>query len=318
MFTILINLAFMAYVANAKFRPSPVGIWMMNSASRGRDSSGQRNHAKPHDVKLTSGPMGEQNTAYEFYGRITSYLSIPHSESMDVGANGSFTFTAFVKTAKSTAAFIDYNQNSPYALHIWSYPSFTLNANMPSRSPHRSHEKYFLSLKLTANTWHFIGVSQDSPKTKLIGVVDDKSETDDFGGWKVYTNTSETYLGRRLSESNSFLEGKMSCTMLFNVPLSFNEMQRARKFCMKNAKKSDSVFKKFSDGAIPSHHRLTQRQAEALIQCSRLCHKNDACMSFSYELTTKACVLSNTDFFLETVSTETATGMDVYSTFFFR
>jgi hypothetical protein len=169
---------------------------------------------------------------------------------MDVGANGSFTFTAFVNTGKSTAAFVDYNVPPPLGLHIWSYPSYDLFVNMPKRSPHQSSGVTF-NLKLTANRWHFIGVSYDMAKKQLIGMVDKKTEAKSFGGWTVYTKTTQTWIGRRLTESNSYLRGKMSCAMLFSVGLSIDEMQRARKHCMKFAKQQGKWVCLSSDCAGP-------------------------------------------------------------------
>jgi hypothetical protein len=90
---------------------------MMNAESQGKDQSGFGNDAIPYDVTLTTGPTGEKNTGYKFHGRESSYLSVKGSNSMDVGVNGSFTFTAFVKLERKTATFIEYVSGQ----HVWSY-----------------------------------------------------------------------------------------------------------------------------------------------------------------------------------------------------
>jgi hypothetical protein len=197
----------------AKFTPQPVGVWLMNADWKGKDQSGFGNDATPNDVTLTTGPMGEKDTAYKYYGRASSYLSVKGSSSMDVGSNGSFTFTAFVRIQRKTAAFLEYNEG----VHIWSYHSNYLYTNLVNRAPFFSRSTNFKTLALTLGSWHFIAVSYDKTSSKLTAVIYEKLEQREPGGFDLYTQTNPILLGTRFGITSGYLLGDMSCAMLFSI-----------------------------------------------------------------------------------------------------
>ena len=210
---------------------------MMNTEWEGRDSSGFGNHATATGVTFTIGPTGEDGTAYRFYGRASSHLLVKGSQSMDVGANGSFAFTAFVnmRSNKKTGAFIDFNHPDAYALHVWSHPDYNLFLNMPERA-NLHHIFQLTNLSFISDAWHFVGVSYDITTGKVIGLVDNKTAVESAGNHTVATNTPVILLGGHSKKSHSYLLGDMSCAMLFSVSLSVDDMKRAKKYCMKQAR----------------------------------------------------------------------------------
>jgi hypothetical protein len=72
----------------------------------------------------------------------------------------------------------------------------------------------------------------------------------------------------------------------------------------------------YSTGVIPNGKHLEKKESNGILRCSGFCHKNDACMSFSYNAGSKECVLSNIDFFREDVSITKVVGVEIYSMFF--
>ena len=88
----------------------PVGIWMLNEANQATDLSGSGNHGTPFGITLTTGPMGEANTAFRYAGTSKSYVIINGSTSMDVGKYGLFTFVSFIKTQKGSAPFLKFEK----------------------------------------------------------------------------------------------------------------------------------------------------------------------------------------------------------------
>ena len=198
----------------------------------GEDLSGNGNDAALDDVTLAEGPFGVRDTAYRFHGRATSYGRISSSSSMNVGHNGSFTFTAFIRTDLKMVPFLEYRGDNGYGLHIWAYPSEKLYINVMSGVTRTSNFNNVMDVSV--NDWHFVGVSYDINAQTLMGVVDENSEV--VPGFVVTRAATEgdAYLGLRVGSPG--LLGEMSCVMLFSVGLSLDDVQRVKEYCGKHLK----------------------------------------------------------------------------------
>jgi hypothetical protein len=230
---------------------------MMNEEWEGKDQSGYGNDATLHGVTLVDGPTGEKRTAFAFAGSKNSYLSVRGSDSLDVGRNGSFSFTSWVYVIKKFGAFVDYG--NPTGMHVWSWPSYTVFA-MPYGSATLSI--LFNTLPIPPKTWSFIGISYDNASLNSICVVGDKNKSMVLDVFNIITNTSYITFGKhncRPPNPKSHFRGSMSCAMIFNAPLSADDMNRAKRYCMKMAKPySKSIFvitpKEGAHGNKRGHH----------------------------------------------------------------
>jgi hypothetical protein len=83
------------------------------------------------------------------------------------------------------------------------------------------------------NTWSFIGVSYDKASSKVIGLVGAMTEQRNLASFNVYTQVKTIIFGKRAGQYSSYLLGGMSCAMMFSVGLSIDDMNRAKKYCMK-------------------------------------------------------------------------------------
>jgi hypothetical protein len=212
--------------------PEPIGFWPMNFKTMTKDVSGNENHGIGYGLKLAKGPSGKDNTALQFAGISTSYMKIARTALLDVGATGSFAYTSFINTDKSTACLWEWTDQT----YVWSWTYKELVANFPSRV---NTQRYYNteSLPLEYNKWLFIGVSFDVVKWKLVLKVNDNVKSFNVSPRNLArTTASWIHLGHRSGsgsiEQKSYYRGRMSCVMLYNVALTPEEMERAMRFCL--------------------------------------------------------------------------------------
>jgi hypothetical protein len=226
------------------FDPQPVGFWPLSEASGFHDDSGYGNHARGSDVTLTSGPSKLANTAYEFHGRDTSFLKIARAPVLDLGAKGSFSYSAFIYLTKTTGSLMEWNPIPKYyGLHFWisSSTGEFLKVVIPDYTTHDNvniiNENHIPAVPLKRNTWQFVAVSYDFQNGKITIKVDSTVESMTVSKIRPRTNGNIPfiYIGRRVRYdylSESLFKGKMSCVMLFNQTLTTDQLEEARKYCL--------------------------------------------------------------------------------------
>ena len=211
----------------------PIAFWPLNKDSKLTDVSGYGHDASGSDVTLAQGPNKMADSAYEFYGRESSFLTITPTPVLEVGFNGSFTYCAYIYSTKETGAIMDWNLHSGYGLYFWLWrPNNMLTVYVPDRS---TATVIIKSLPFTLNSWHFVAASYSYEDGTLIAMVDDVNETWSVPKVHAKSNSPFVYIGRRVfndAKSWSPFLGKMSSVMLFNQALTLDDLKIVKSYSL--------------------------------------------------------------------------------------
>ncbi|XP_064626600.1 uncharacterized protein LOC135487130 [Lineus longissimus] len=292
--------------------PQPIGFWPLDKESGFTDISGYEHNARGSDVTLATGPNEIADTAYEFYGRETSFLNITRTPMLDVGVNGSFSYSAYVYSTKTTGCLLEWDPMGSVGTHglmfwIWPNSEFFIHIPGTGTGPHGTGSN-IPELAVTLNDWHFVAASYNYQTGQLIMKVDSWLWTKSKIKRHAKTDSSFLWIGKRTREKSipeqSWFEGRMSCVMLFNQALTEDNLEELRTYCLDRKGRirkmaNDSIeyepFEhKASDRAIkPSHLFASKADVTSEIECARLCIQSDpSCITISYSASTFECKLS--------------------------
>jgi hypothetical protein len=228
-----------------QFSRGLVAFWPFNRAFQGKDISGYGNHASIHGAKFQPGPTGLPEGALQFYGNAGSYVTTPNAQTLDAGQGQGFALTMFIRTSFK-AIFIPFlewkvegkggNQKGVKLCLLMHY--LTLRTGGASEMP------MFTKLNFQYGAWNFIGVSYNKSSQEVIGVVNERSEV--MSATSVPQTSLSMILGKLvLSREESggtrgpiicSFRGRVSCTMIYETPMSLDDMRKARKVCFKRAR----------------------------------------------------------------------------------
>ncbi|XP_064630328.1 mucin-2-like isoform X2 [Lineus longissimus] len=275
------------------FTPNPVGFWPMNSQSVTRDASESRNDGLGHNLVLAEGPSGDKDTALAFSGNINSYMDIPASSILDVGAGGSFSYTGFIKLDRTGG-------------YIWAWLGPT-----PQSAITISNQRLLVILQsldigvgftdpklpqVELNRWSFIGVSYDYTNLLLRIKINEDDHVVPMPRLRARTDGSQIYVGKQphtvVSDANSF-RGSMSCLMLFDVALDASAMERVRAYCLvynAEVRSKKPCSKMGEHGKVSPHHSISvyhkkHSEGDVSYLVSGAIHSNGPrCLVFRYHI----------------------------------
>lgn len=205
--------------------PHPVGLYPFNDIYKTADASCYGNlGGTPQDVNLATGPFGKGNTAYEFAGIGTSYISIPRSRHLDT--KYSITILVWILQTGQAGSIIQYlNSDRGGEIHPTSTDSVeirTSRANSVTAQFVDRGGKLNAILKnkdtTSLNTWQYVGASYDHDSgTAKLWI--DGQEVHQISMGKLELSTDrDIQIGSGQGKGDSF-EGRISCIQVYDIAL---------------------------------------------------------------------------------------------------
>jgi hypothetical protein len=152
-------------------------------------------------------------------------MQVTGSSATDIGEGGFFTVTANVMIkAGVQASLVEWQGGA----HVWNGKNNALVVNLKTKHD-TTFAATFNSLRLEVDKWHFVGVSYDKTTKEFTGFLDGRHEVVTVGYQDIKTEPTAITFGKRIDEG--FLNGGMSCVMLFNLALTSNGMVKVMDYC---------------------------------------------------------------------------------------
>ncbi|XP_064622947.1 uncharacterized protein LOC135485126 [Lineus longissimus] len=293
------------------FYPKPIGFWPFTGDTLLADVSGNGNNAAGNDVSLTTGPYYLKTTGYRFSGRITSYMNITCTSTLDIGL-GSWTFGAFIKDNADTnkgGTLLHWKPDSGNGLQIRLAPDSSssnrevLSVVLRERDGESDYRHAFIGISLHTHNYESIRFDAKTPRICLSAP---PSTCYPIRNTQLITNVPNIRVGSKDS-ANGYFVGDIFCLMLFNVSLPERDVNRMRDYCKDIYRvrwsKPDVIHyelfeMKARDRTIASSAvTVTKPAIESGIECVRSClavkpSSHLYCITVAYSEATKECSLS--------------------------
>jgi len=221
--------------------PQPVGLYPLNDFYKTADASCFGNlDGTAKDTKLVTGPFGQTGTAYEFAGIGTSYISIPHSQHLDV--KNSITILVWIFQSGRAGSVIQYN-NRDTELHTSRSASVELRTSKTNSIHAQFVERngklisYLTNDTVSLNNkWHYVGASYDHNRGTATLWIDGKDVQHINLGKLELSTDSDIQIGGGRGKGDSF-QGKISCIQIYDRALTREEVTAMRDRCFKDGKR---------------------------------------------------------------------------------
>lgn len=209
-----------------------MAFYPFNKEYKASDISCYRNK-QGHVVgaKLTTGPNGDPQSAYDFAATKTNYIELPGTQYTDT--KYSMTILLWVYHSGFSGPIVDYATDK-FGVNLWMTGKDTLFGRIISRD---GNTNQFLSSNQIGlqYSWHYVGIGYDYG----IGIA-----TLWVNGIKV----QEVYIGNielktagllrlgALDTDDRYFRGKISCLQIYDKALTASEILHAKNRCRKPGK----------------------------------------------------------------------------------
>ncbi|XP_064647068.1 uncharacterized protein LOC135499937 [Lineus longissimus] len=232
---------------------------------------------------------------------------------MDLSKRDGFTLTGYLKLLSGTQAPImewPGTQGKLFGLMVWAWP----NSNLYVSITGYGNPGHIFDMQFSNGVWMFFGLSYDKSSRKVIGYMDGVTRETrvKFESTSVAPDTSASLVnfgkrdrgGTSDHDGDKFLNGEMSCVMLFDRGLTADDMKRAKTFCDNNNNGGQgATFEFHSKAKIPSGSILrTHTDTPTIIKCMDFCFRDSQCASASFTDASKTCLTSSVNYFLPKVT----------------
>lgn len=185
-------------------------------------------------MALTTGPHGEENGAYEFFGNPGSYIEFPNNGSLDT--RHSITLMCWVQRENTDGPLFNYRKSGPWGVHIWVVNSKFFN-RITVFPTHAFKTAIFTDQVLEAGRWYHVAATYNSNTGDnslfLDGV---KVKSQNIGtGFEISTNDAEVRMGVKDGDGRHF-KGKITQMKVYDVALDTDQVKVAMKGNLKQLK----------------------------------------------------------------------------------
>ena len=202
-------------------------FYALNSAERGKDSSGNRNRpARLVNVKATAGPDGLPMGSYYLGGVRNSYILFPNSGCLDT--KDSLTIVAWIYP-ESAGPIFHYNPKG-WGVHLWMVNSRTLLVKFKPRS--LSNVNVVSSRQIKPRAWNYVAATYDH-RTGLATLWREAVPIAQRNIGRLRLATNYPAIAGKLPGDRRAYHGRIACVQIFDRALNGKQLKKLRKKCLR-------------------------------------------------------------------------------------